>query len=296
MLSILIPTYNYDISKLLKVLHQQAMAENIEFEILAKDDASSKYVDDNLYIANNLEHVHFFTATENIGRTASRQFLCNKAKHDWLLFLDADVIPKTNTFIKNYTDYFSSNYDAVFGGFAYDTKKAFKAGILRWKYGKKFEEIDAKKRNLKPYGLIISANFLIRKEVFNEINPKLNRKSYGLDNYFAALLKLQKAKVLHINNEAYHYGLEDNAAYVRKSEEAIDTLLWMKGTKQVTSHNNKLLKTYSTIKAFKLNYFTAFLYRFFNKSIRENLLSDSPNIYLLQIYKLLFISHKDLSQ
>ena len=295
MLSILIPTYNYDVSSLLKKIYQQVLVSGIEFEIIVYNDASSKYIKENKISIEKLKYASYFTSDKNIGRTASRQFLSDKAKNNWLLFLDADVIPKTNTFIKNYTDYFSSNYDAVFGGFAYDTTKAFKTGVLRWKYGKKFEEVDAKKRNITPYGLIISANFLIRKEVFNEINHKLNRKSYGLDNYFVALLKQQKAKVLHINNETYHYGLEDNAAYVIKSEEAIDTLLWMKDKKQVTSHNNKLLKTYSSIKAIKLNYFMAFLYRFFNKSIRENLLSNSPNIYLLQVYKLLFISHKDLS-
>ncbi|MBT8243742.1 MAG: glycosyltransferase family 2 protein [Winogradskyella sp.] len=296
MLSILIPTYNYQITGLVNVLHRQAIDTGIEFEVLCKDDASSKYVEKNKSSVEKLEYVCYFTSDKNMGRTASRQFLCDKAKYDWLLFLDADVIPKTNNFIKNYTNYFRFNYDAVFGGFAYDTTKTIEKGILRWKYGKKFEEVDAKRRNLKPYGLIISANFMIRKDIFNEINPKLNRKGYGLDNYFSALLKQQKAKVLHINNEVYHYGLEDNAAYLRKSEEAIDTLLWMMGSENVTAHNNKLLKTYGSIKKIKLNCFTALLYLFFNKSIRINLLSDSPNIYLLQIYKLLFMSHRDLNQ
>ncbi|ARV10400.1 hypothetical protein BTO05_12395 [Winogradskyella sp. PC-19] len=296
MLSILIPTYNYKITDLVSTLHRQATSLGVEFEILCRDDASSKYFQENEIGIKDLKDTHYFASEINIGRTASRQFLCQKAKYNWLLFLDADVIPKSDSLIKNYSTYFTSNYDAIFGGFAYNNPQRIKNGILRWKYGKKFEEVDAKKRNLKPYELIISANFLIRKTVFNKINPELNRNSYGLDNYFSALLKQHKLKVLHINNEAYHYGLEDNASYIRKSEEAIDTLLWMKDTRNITSHNNKLLNTYSYIKAIKLNYFTAFLYRFFNNSIRKNLLSDSPNIYLLQIYKLLFISHKDLSQ
>ena len=80
MLSILIPTYNYDISKLLRVLHQQATVANIAFEILAKDDASSKHIDTNITTTKELGNAHFFTAKENIGRTASRQFLAKRAK------------------------------------------------------------------------------------------------------------------------------------------------------------------------------------------------------------------------
>ena len=41
MLSILIPTYNYDTFQLVKELHNQALKEGIEFEIIVSDDASS---------------------------------------------------------------------------------------------------------------------------------------------------------------------------------------------------------------------------------------------------------------
>jgi glycosyltransferase involved in cell wall biosynthesis len=41
MLSILIPTHNYDTFQLVKELHNQAIKECIEFEIIVSDDASS---------------------------------------------------------------------------------------------------------------------------------------------------------------------------------------------------------------------------------------------------------------
>ncbi|GGI57031.1 glycosyltransferase family 2 protein [Winogradskyella haliclonae] len=296
MLSILIPTYNYKISKLVEEIYKQLHETDITFEILCKDDASTIYASENEVFTNKLSYTKYFNAEQNLGRTATRQFLCDKAKHDWLLFLDADVMPKSKAFIKNYISQIDSGYDAIFGGFAYDASMKIDTGILRWKYGKTYEELDAKKRNLKPYELIISANFLIKKSIFSKINSRLDRNGYGLDNYFSALLRAEKVKVLHINNEVYHYGLENNTKYIEKAEEAISTLFWMRDEKKITTHNNKLLKTYSLLKKLRLNYVCSILYNVLSKSIRKNLLSNNPNVRLLQIYKLLYISHKDLSK
>lgn len=293
MLSILIPTYNYQITNLVKVLHQQAIDAGIEFEILCKDDASSFYLEENKISLEKLKYVSYFTSDKNIGRTASRQFLCNKAKYDWLLFLDADVMPKTKKFIENYAYLFYSKNEVVFGGLAYDEKEVIKQETLRWKYGKMYEEVDAKERNKKPFQIITSGNFLIKKSIFLSINKKLDRKAYGLDNYFAALLKKNNTKVYHINNEAYHYGLENSTAYIKKAEEAIATLLWMKNDLKLDTYDNKLLSLHDRFKALKISSFLGWLYKKFGDRIKTNLLSDNPKIYLLQIYKLLYISFKD---
>lgn len=296
MLSILIPTYNYNVSKLVEEIHKQVSQIGIEFEILCNDDGSTKYSKENKACLSKLSFSEYFKSEKNLGRTASRQFLSNTAKYDWLLFLDADVIPKNKTFIEDYFSQLNSGHDAIFGGFAYDTSMKIDKGVLRWKYGKTYEEVDAKKRNLKPYELIISANFLIKKNIFSKINFRLDRNSYGLDNYFSALLKNEKVKVQHINNEVFHYGLESNAKYVKKAEQAIETLLWMRDEKKITTHNNKLLKTHSLLKKLRFVYINSLLYKALSKYILNNLLSNNPNVRLLQVYKLLYISHKELSK
>ena len=94
MLSILIPTYNYNTLLLVKTLQQQAIKSKISFEIIVLDDASS---DTQSSIENNkintLEHCTYIESEKNLGRTATRNILAHKAKFNWLLFLDADVIP-----------------------------------------------------------------------------------------------------------------------------------------------------------------------------------------------------------
>ncbi|MBP0903650.1 glycosyltransferase family 2 protein [Mariniflexile gromovii] len=294
MLSILIPTYNYDITSLLLEIHKQVTGTNIKFEIICLDDKSEIHVVENKKTVDTLLHTKIIISDENLGRIKARQVLSDEAIYEWLLFLDADVMPKSEKFIEKYVKTLDSNYEAIFGGFAYSSTKPDNKSVLRWKYGKTFEEVDAKKRNTKPHQLIISANFLIKKPIFNKINRKIDRKSYGLDNYFAALLKQQNVNVLHLNNEVYHYGLESSATYLNKLEEAIVTLLWMYNKERIFDHHNKLLTMFVFFKKFKLNYPMALFHRIFNLIMKKNLVSNHPNMFLLQVYKLSYICHKDL--
>lgn len=295
MISILIPIYNYNISTLAKIVHEQAIKTNIEFEIICFDDNSEKYKPENKSTINSLSNTKIITSDKNLGRIHARQILSNESNYDWLLFLDADVIPKHNNFIECYLNKVNSNHDAIYGGFAYTKEKPSNDSILRWKYGKSFEEIDAKKRNSKPYQLIISANFFIKKTIFNKINSKISRKSYGLDNYFGALLKQNSINVLHVNNEVYHFGLENSLTYLKKSEEAILTLLWMYNEEKISHHSNKLLSVFVFLKKIKLNYLMMLFYKTFNAKMKRNLIGINPDIYLLQLYKLSYISYKDLN-
>ncbi len=295
MISILIPIYNYNISNLVNIVHEQAIKTNVKFEIICFDDKSKNYINENKAAINSLKHAKIILSEKNVGRTKARQILSNESDYDWLLFLDSDVIPKSDKFIKRYIEKINSKYEAFFGGFAYSESKPDNESVLRWKYGKKHEEIDAKKRNLNPHQLIISANFFIKKSIFNSINSKITRKSYGLDNYFGAMLKQKNINVFHLNNEVYHYGLEKSSTYLNKSEESVITLLWMYNEEQITNHANKLLNMFILFKKLKLNYLAILFYKAFNSRIKKNLISYNPNIPLLQIYKLSYICYKDLN-
>jgi len=296
MISILIPVHNYQISVLVNEIHRQMSLTNVDFEILCFDDKSEKYVAENKLAIDSLSFAKIIISKENIGRTKSRQALCNASSYDWLLFLDADVMPKNDQFIATYLDKLNSGYEAIFGGIAYKSSKPNKEAILRWKYGRTCEEVDGKKRNLKPYQQVVSANFIIKKDIFNMINSKIDAKGYGLDNHFAALLKQNSTKILHINNEVYHLGLENNMTYIKKAEDCIITLLSLYNEGMMVQHNNKLLSTFVFLKRIKMNYFMSFIYKKFNSIITKNLLSNNPKILLLQFYKLSYICFKDLNR
>ena len=114
MISILIPSYNYNVSNLLEQLHLQLQEYNFVFEIIVLDDASTKP----LQVEQNKNTILLRTGI-NLGRLKARRFLAEKANYKWLLFLDADVLPKNNDYIKLYFDALKTKYDAFFGGFSY---------------------------------------------------------------------------------------------------------------------------------------------------------------------------------
>ncbi|KAB1068220.1 glycosyltransferase family 2 protein [Tamlana haliotis] len=295
MISILIPVYNYNISKLATTLHKEAISLDIDFEIICFDDHSERFTTENKTTLESLKHSKYIYANSNVGRTAARQQLSDNATFDWLLFLDADVIPKSSAFIKNYLDEIPNNYDAVFGGFAYEDQKPEGDSVLRWTYGKNFEQVDAKKRNLNPYQVIISANFMIKKSIFNQVYKQIDIKTYGTDNYIASLLKEENAKVYHINNEVFHLGLESNTIYFNKIKASVLALIWLQKQHKMDNHENKLLSTFVSLKKFKLNYLLSLCFKLFGTSMEKNMLSDRPNMMLLQLYKLTFICYKDLN-
>lgn len=296
MLSVLIPVYNCSITALIKDLHQQLMSSNIEFEIICLDDASNNTITKKNSTVNNYKNVSYNLSKTNNGRVKTRQLLSEKALHNWLLFLDADVLPKSKNFISNYLKHINDNYDVIYGGFTYHTSKPDKTYMLRWKYGKSKEEIDAVKRNVKPYKVVISGNFLIKKETYQHIVSKINYKGYGYDNYFGALMKENNINVLHINNEVYHLGIEKSSTYLNKVEQSVDNLLNLQNTQKIVVSDNDLLRLFNFTKSLKLNYFLSFLHSTLNSRIKKNLLGNNPLVFLLQLYKLTYFCYKDLKK
>lgn len=297
MISVLIPTYNYELIALVKSIHKQLTNSSIDFEIICLEDASKKeFVEKNKALAN-LKNVEVLVNTENLGRNISRQILANKAKFNWLLFLDADVLPKSETYIETYLKYLEKDYDAVFGGFAYHENPPEINSRLRWKFGKKLEQVSANIRNKNPYKVIISANFIIRKTIFIELNKTITTNTYGNDIIFGALLKTRNKKVFHIDNEVYHQGIEDSVSYLQKIETAIVTLSSMlKERSNLKNDNNDLLKAFLKLKKLKLHYPISWFFSLSKNVLKRNLLGKNPSITLLQVYKLGFICSYSLKE
>ena len=123
MLSVLIPTYNYNISTLVEEIHSQLIQTNATFEILCLDDHSTKLetIKQNERI-NSFSNASYSVLPENIGRSRIRNLLAKKATYDWLLFLDADVIPVEKDFISKYIEAISSEKEVIYGGILYKKK------------------------------------------------------------------------------------------------------------------------------------------------------------------------------
>ena len=128
MLSILIPTYNYNVYPLVLELHKQCLECQIEFEIIVFDDASKSELNIENEKINSLTNCFFKILELNIGRSSIRNLLAKQSKFENLLFLDADTIPISKDFIKNYVSNIDVDEKVIYGGIKYQNDK-IKDGI-----------------------------------------------------------------------------------------------------------------------------------------------------------------------
>ncbi len=283
MLSILIPTYNYDCLGLVEELHRHAQTLLFPIEILVADDASNEDMKRNNRKINKLSNCMFIELKENVGRARIRNLLSEKARYDLLLFIDSDAGLISSTFLQNYVSAIQ-NSDVVCGGLLYDSTLPSVIFSLRYCYGISTEERSAKERSLHPYDQFSSFNFLIRKKTFRQILFDESFSGYGHeDTAFGIELEKRGVKIKHINNPLYHLGLERNEDFLRKTETSIENLY--RYSDKLAEHV-RLLQTYKKVRKYKFQKPIAFLFRKTRGILKKDLLAHHPNMKLFAFYKL----------
>lgn len=293
MLSVLIPVYNIDCFPLVNNLVNQLGNLNIDYEIICLDDASKRTfgVKDKL---KNLPYVIYEVLASNMGRSKIRNLLASKAKHEWLLFLDADTIPVNNNYISTYIDIIKSHpkQQVFFGGIAYQDDAYSKENSLRYKYGITRESVTFKERKKNPYSRLLMSNSLVQKIVFDKVSFNENIILYGHeDTVFSYDLYGASIRIKHINNPLYHTGLETNKAFIKKSKIAIKNLwyLYLKGL--IHPEINRMLRYYIRIKKVYLVNFFAFIYKKYSKSFEKALSKENPSLFIYDLYRLSYLCY-----
>lgn len=286
MLSILIPVYNFNISPLVEALHKQCLESKIEFEIICQDDGSSQFKVEN-QSTNQLKNTSYTILEHNIGRSAIRNLLAQKAKFENLLFLDADTLPIHSNFIPNYIIQIDNEEKVIYGGIQYQEKEPLKSEILRWTYGNSREALSVEKRQTNPYLSLLTLNFLIKKSIFkkvcfNEEIPNLRHE----DTLFSYELKRDNIKITHINNPVYHLGIESSETFLKKSEESVVGLKNLVDNKLIDIEYVKLSYYYQVIEKYKLSIFSRKLFSIFKSALRKNLSGNRPSLLIFDLYRL----------
>ena len=286
MISILIPCYNYNAYDLVSRLEKECLTLGIVFEIISIDDASFSTLNEVNQKINMLTNCKFFESKKNIGRVANRQLLSQKAQYKWLLYIDVDVKPLNDNFIKVYVNEIKKGFEVVFGGFNY---KNIETNNLRYLFGKSREDVQSVIRNKNPYKYIISSNFLVKKVIFDKINKNININGYGMDYFFGALLKENLVSINHIDNEVTHYGLDDNSKFLEKTKEALENLHYLNTNKLINKNDITILKYYRLFNFFGLKKIISKLINIFSKSIESNLKGSNPSLFVFDLYRLSYL-------
>lgn len=282
MLSILIPSFNHDVTTLLKLLIEEKSRCMSPIEIIVGNDGSTIDIGQQHDWANEV----LFLSTNKIGRTANRYNLAMQASYDRLLFLDADVLPIKKNFIQNYLEQYQN--PIIFGGYTYTTLCPNEDVSLRWWYGKNREEQSADRRQNNPYAYTFSGNMLIDKNLFISLYPTIDFPCYGMDVVMAAILESNKTSIVHIENPILHTGLEDNKVFLKKSLEAVHTRYQYLELKDIKSNSNRLIKTYQILKKWRLHTIGKFIFNNFGKWFVNHLTSSRPNLLIFDFYRLCY--------
>ena len=281
MLSVCIPIYNFPISNLVESLHREATELAIPFEILLIDDASTNSFRELNKNLSNLDNVTYIQLDENIGRSKIRNLLAQNANYENLIFLDCDVSLVDELFLKRYIDVMD-NCQIVSGGRIYTDESPVNC-YFHWYYGVN--------REVKS-GNFMSNNFLIKRDLWSKVKFNETISKYGHeDTLFQIELERIGIAIEKIDNPVVHIGLDNNLAFLSKSEICIENSLFILSNMLINNKELKyfrLLSTYKTVSKLKLNSVFSFLYNLAGEKIRTFLIRK-PNLFLFDLYKLLYI-------
>lgn len=287
MLSILIPTYNYNTLLLVVELKKQADLLEVEYEILVQDDAGTSFIDENSKI-NKLNNCFFFVNETNLGRGNNINSLVEKSKFNYVLILDCDVFPKNSSFISNYYNEIRKEHSIIFGGICYEDKIPSKNKILRYTYGKHREQTSVKNR-LKNPSQFLTSNIVLNKNKIPEPFFDQSITSYGYEDLvFSKKMEQLLIPVKHIENEVYHLNLEISEVYLKKTQTALKNLKNLIDKGVLNKNATKISKVYFLLKKLNLSFFLKVTKFLFYKSLKRNILSNKPIILFFDLYKLIY--------
>jgi glycosyltransferase involved in cell wall biosynthesis len=287
MLSILIPTYNYDCSTLVKTLSDQTCLLSIVIEIIVVDDGSDEKYKIITSQLNDLPNVNLIYLDVNIGRSAIRNYMASLAKNEWLIFLDNDGLPKYANFITKYIEALKINPDAIIcGGRSYPASKPENQLFhLHWKYGTARESKSPEFRAINPYKGFQSNNFCIPRATFDMLKFDTDFIQYGHeDTAFGIHAKSLQIPIVHIDNPVEHLGLEHADTFLVKTTQACFNAF--NRYKQKNFILGKSISTIRFLEIIKLDYIVYLVLRLFAPYLQNKLTGNKPTLWALDLFKL----------
>lgn len=217
-LSICIASYGNDVGSLIEALlgEIEANPSLSNTEILISDQCSEAHPQQQNWAQHNCVRYHHYT--ELRGRAANRNHLVGLSQGAQLLFLDADALPVQPNFIAQYLEH-AAPKTVLVGGTAYhsDHKQ-----WLRYKVGIQKESIPAKRRSQTPYSSFSAFNVCMDRAVAQVIPFDANVLEYGHeDTLFGLELRHRCVPVKHLDNPAYHLGIDSDEAFMEKTKTAV---------------------------------------------------------------------------
>lgn len=234
-LSILIPVYNWPVGSLVRELQAQIERDGLAHcvDIHLFDDGSDMACADSLQVLATpdgdepLVRVH--TLGRNVGRAEARNQLLARSSGDWVLFLDADVLPDKETFVRDYLASASSGgSEAICGGLSYN--RLVNVGVgqrFYYRYSSRISVAPPLVRNARAWAWVFTSNMLVSRRLVQACPFDEEFSGYGYEDLEWGARLHGLVGVLHVDNPVTHLGLLDKPTLQRKTREAAPNLARM---------------------------------------------------------------------
>ena len=223
LLTIAVPTYRDDPTALVSALAKCTNAD--EISLLIYDDGTG---DEQLTTACKQaiqtwpSSSVLITGSENKGRSHARNRLIAHAKTDWILFLDADMLPDGRDFLERYTSTIAEHPKpaVISGGFSLKQVRPNTAQALHAAQSLNSECVSAIERSKEPGLYIFTSNILVHRTVLSSIGFDDGFSGWGWEDVDWGLRVAEAFPIIHIENTATHLGLDDTDTILAKYGES----------------------------------------------------------------------------
>ncbi len=219
-LSVIIPVLNWDLGLLLDRLTTEidgaGLAETVE--IIIVDDCSREEIRRrNRAAACRHAMVVYHELPDRAGRAGIRNHLLARARGRYILFLDADVLPDSAFFLRNYLQEARAGHPVICGGISYRTRiltgRCYDFSLYR---GRKTEWLPVEQRRQTPWRYLFTGNVLLDRHVLEQVGFDESFSGYGYEDIEWAIRLARLVPIRHIDNTCSHLGLVDKrSAFVR---------------------------------------------------------------------------------
>ena len=218
-LAIAIPTYRDDAVPMIEALAKCERFGDVEIILFDDGAGDEELVEHFVSFASKLAcPMRVVSAAKNAGRSMARNRLIKHARSEWLLLLDADMLPDTTDFLVQYIDRVEAGAKPglIVGGFSLKqapTDKKF--ALHRWQAARS-ECYSAAKRNTDPGLYAYTSNVLAHRDVLLSVTFDEGFKGWGWEDVDWGLRVARTAPIIHLDNPATHMGLDTDQNLMRK--------------------------------------------------------------------------------
>ncbi|WGM39677.1 glycosyltransferase family A protein [Caulobacter sp. NIBR1757] len=214
-LSVLIPFLGDDPAQLAREL----AAQSAEIEIVLLDDGG-KDGDLAARIAETVQALpcpaRFVRLAANVGRARGRNRLASEARAPHLLFLDADMLPDSETFVADWLAVAAGDAAVAFGGFSFQRTPVDPRFALHRAMALRSDCLPADQRAQAPEKHVFTSNLLVHRDVFEAVAFDERFTGWGWEDVEWAMRVARRWPILHPHIPASHLGLDTAPALIAK--------------------------------------------------------------------------------